>query len=63
MGLGLDAQRVEIGMTQGLESATVRRDEEGDYKTLIEGLSPCWGWQLAGAARRCPGQIIATGAP
>ncbi|OQV29219.1 hypothetical protein BV899_18405 [Alcaligenes phenolicus] len=63
MGLGLDAQRVEIGMTQGLESATVRRDEEGDYKTLIKGLARCRGWQLAGAARRCPGQIIATGAP
>lgn len=63
MGLGLDAQRVEIGLTQVLVSATVQHDEEGDYKTLIEGLSGCRGWQLAGAARRCPGQIIATGAP
>ena len=54
---------METGLTQGLESATARRDEEGDYKTLIEGLSGCRGWQLAGAARRCPSQIIATGAP
>ncbi|CAJ0889362.1 transposase [Alcaligenes faecalis subsp. faecalis] len=61
--MGFDIQRMETGLTQGLESATARRDEEGDYKTLIEGLSGCRGWQLAGAARRCPSQIIATGAP
>ncbi len=44
MGLGLDAQRVEIGLTQVLVSANARRDEEGDYKTLIKGLSRCRGW-------------------
>lgn len=48
MGLGLDAQRVEIGMTQGLESATVRRDEKGDYKTLIEGLLDERDWVARG---------------
>lgn len=55
MGLGLDAQSVEIRVTQGLESTTVRRDEEGGYKTLIKGLSRCWGWQLPAL---CAGALV-----